>query len=103
MSEYSLVKQRILGWGQDKSSAHRQGLVWLEHEANARGLQTLSSACPGWTQQEERGVRRKLSANLKEMWSLQRHRGQTCVCQEGEAVGERGIGSPGLADANYYT
>ena len=57
----------------------------------------------GWTQQEERGVRRKLSANLKEMWSLKRHREQTCVCQEGGAVGERGIGSLGLADANYYT
>ena len=57
----------------------------------------------GWTQQKERGVRCKLSANLKEMWSLHRHREQTCVCQEGMGVGERGIGSLGLADANYYT
>ena len=31
-----------------------------------------------------------------------RYREQTCGCQGGGEVGEGGIGSLGLADANYY-
>ena len=31
-----------------------------------------------------------------------RHREQTCGCQGGGGVGERWIGSLGLADTNYY-
>ena len=32
----------------------------------------------------------------------QRHREQTCGCQEGGEVEERGVGIMALVDANYY-
>ena len=39
---------------------------------------------------------------LPKQKQIHRHRKQTCGCQGVGVVGEGGIGSLGLADANYY-
>ena len=58
---------------------------------------------------------RQIPYDITYMWNLKydmnlstrqkqthRHREQTCSCQGGGGLGERTIGSLGLADANYY-
>ena len=42
-----------------------------------------------------------MNISLKQK-QTQRHREQTCGCQEGGWVGEGWIGSLGFADANHY-
>ena len=43
----------------------------------------------------------KMNLSMKQK-QTQRHREQTCGCQEGGEVEERGVGIMALVDANYY-